>query len=130
MPDCSISELMRCQQALWERHRDTWAPMEPAYARDFLLWLVEELGESIAIIKKKGDKAIMEQAEARAAFLEEMSDVLMYYLDTLLRYGVSAQELSDAFLQKHAKNMGRDYAAEYARKYTASQKETACKSEK
>ena len=113
MADIRISDMMKMQTQLWEKHREKWSPMEAAYGRNFLLWMVEELGESIAIIKKKGDVAIMEDCAVRASFVEEMSDVLMYYTDTLLRYGVTAEELSEAYLSKHGKDMGRDYDGEY-----------------
>ena len=74
-------------------------------------------GRNIAIIKKKGDSAIMREASVREAFVEEMSDVLMYYFDTLLRYGVTPEEISNAYVAKHNKNMGRDYQREYNNKY-------------
>lgn len=45
--------------------------------------------------------------------MEELSDVLMYYFDTLLRYGVTPQEISKAYCAKHSRNMGRDYEKEY-----------------
>ena len=109
---------MEMQTELWKKHQDTWSPMEAEYGRNFILWMIEELGETIAITKKKGDTAIMEESSVRSAFVEEMSDVLMYYIDTLLRYGVSPEELSAAYLDKHAKNMGRNYTAEYLSKYT------------
>ena len=119
MADIKISDMMEMQIELWKKHQDTWSPMEAEYGRDFILWMIEELGETIAIIKKKGDTAIMEERSVRSAFVEEMSDVLMYYIDTLLRYGVSPEELSAAYLDKHAKNMGRNYIAEYLSKYTS-----------
>lgn len=116
--DLSLSDMLSMQTELWELHRDKWSPMEPAYGRNFLLWMVEEMGEVIAIIKKKGDRAIMDVPEVRFAFLEEMSDVLMYYADTLLRYGVTAEELSEAYQKKHCANLGRDYDDQYAKMLT------------
>lgn len=117
MQDIKISDMMDMQMELWEQHKDTWPPMAAESGRDFILWMVEELGESIAIIKKKGDSAIMQEEAVRSAFIEEMSDVLMYYIDTLLRYGVTFEEISDAYIKKHNKNMGRDYQGEYQNKY-------------
>ena len=105
------------QRELYELHRDKWSPLEPKYGRDFVLYMVEELGECIAIIKKKGDTAIAEDETVRKAFCEEMSDVLMYFNDTLLRYGITPKELSRAYTEKHLKNMGRDYSAEYKKLY-------------
>lgn len=110
--DLKISEMMRLQQELFELHKDKWSPIKPEYGRQFFLWMMEEMGEAIAIIKKKGDRAIMEEPIVRAAFCEEMSDVLMYYHDILLRYNITAEEISNAYQQKHDRNMKRDYAAE------------------
>ena len=55
---CTLSELMEMQHALYEKHRHEWLPHAPQSGRSYLLWSVEELGEMIAIIKKKGDSAI------------------------------------------------------------------------
>lgn len=118
MADIKISDMMNMQMNLWEKHKDTWSPMEAEFGRNFILWMMEEMGEGIAVIKKKGDMAIMQETSVRSAFVEEMSDVLMYYFDTLLRYGVTPEEISDAYLAKHNKNMGRDYQGEYQSKYT------------
>ena len=94
---------------LWEIHKDKWSPMEAKYGRNFLLWMIEEMGEVISIIKKKGDNAIMSNKDVRKAFVEEMSDVLMYYNDTLLRYGITPDEISSAYIEKHNRNMERNF---------------------
>lgn len=117
MNDIRISDMMKMQQLLWEKHRDSWSPMEPEYGRHFILYMIEEIGECIAILKKKGDRSVAEDPEVRAHFVEEMSDVLMYFTDTLLRFGVSPEELSEAYIKKHCRNMGRDYDGEYAKLY-------------
>lgn len=111
--DIKISDMMDMQMELWEANRDKWSPMEAKYGRNFLLWMMQEMGEVISIIKKKGDNAIMKNEEVRKAFVEEMSDVLMYYNDTLLRYGITSDEISAAYINKHNKNMKRDYQGEY-----------------
>lgn len=111
--DINFSDMMKMQKELWEVNKEKWSPMEAKYGRNFLLWMVEEMGEVISIIKKKGDNAIMENEEVRKAFVEEMSDVLMYYNDTLLRYGITADEISSAYINKHNKNMNRNYQEEY-----------------
>ncbi|MBQ9988482.1 MAG: DUF550 domain-containing protein [Clostridia bacterium] len=113
MQTLHLSEMMDRQKILFEQNKAKWSPMEPAYGRNFLLWMFEEMGECIAIIKKKGDAEIMADPAVRAAFLEEMSDVLMYFTDTLLRYGVSAQEFSAAYRQKNDANMKRTYYQEF-----------------
>ena len=115
--DHSISQLMQMQQALYKLHEHEWSPMEPEYGRNYILFMIEEIGETIAILKKKGDRAVVEDPEVRSAFLEEMADVLMYYTDTLLRFHVTPEEISQAYHQKHTRNLGRNFAEEYKEKY-------------
>ena len=43
----------------------------------------------------------------RSALVEELADVLMYYNDVLLCYGISADELKQVYTEKFEKNMGR-----------------------
>lgn len=116
--DLSISQMMALQKELYQLHEGEWTPVEPEYGHEFLLYLMEELGEVCGIWKKKGSRAIMENAAVRQAFLEEMADVLMYYHEVLLRYQVTPDEISTAYQRKHDRNMGRDYSAEYEEKYT------------
>ncbi len=111
--DLSVSQMMQLQRELYGLHRDQWVAREPEFGRDHILYMIEEVGEVISILKKKGNGAVMTDPAVRSAFLEEMSDILMYYTDVLLCYQVSAQELSEAYAKKSARNMGRDYAAEY-----------------
>ena len=115
--DLSISQMMQMQKELFEPHKDKWHPMEPEYGKDFILYMVEEIGEAIAVIKKKGSTAIMEDPVVRDAFLSEMADVLMYYHDVLLRYHVSPEEISQAYAKKHGYDMSRDYTKEYKEHY-------------
>ena len=115
--DLSISQMMQLQQALFEPHKDKWHPMEPEYGKDHILYMIEEVGEVIAILKKKGPAAVMEDEAVRKAFLSEMADVLMYYHDVLLRFGVTAEEISKAYAAKHDYDMKRDYLSEYEEKY-------------
>lgn len=115
--DLSISQMMQLQKELFEPHKDKWPPMEPEYGKDFILFMVEEIGEVISIVKKKGSGAIMEEEPVRQAFLSEMADVLMYYHDILLRYHVTPEEISAAFAEKHNFDMNRDYTREYREKY-------------
>ena len=106
---CTLSELMEMQHALYEKHRHEWLPHAPQSGRSYLLWSVEELGEMIAIIKKKGDSAIESNPAVRAHFVEEAADVLMYLMDTLDCYGITGEDLSDAYVAKFARNMKRDW---------------------
>lgn len=115
--DLSISQMMQMQRELFEPHKDKWHPMEPEYGKEFILYMVEEIGEAIAVIKKKGSAAIMEDPQVREAFLAEMADILMYYHDVLLRYHVSPEEISEAYSKKHGYDMARDYTKEYKERY-------------
>ena len=115
--DLSISQMMQLQKELFEPHKDKWPPMEPEYGKDFILYMIEEVGEAIAILKKKGHAAVMEDPAVREAFLSEMADVLMYYHDILLRFHVTPEEISNAYAKKHGIDMARDYDREYKEKY-------------
>lgn len=115
--DLSLSQMMQMQKDLFEPHKDKWSPMEPEYGKDFILYMVEEIGEVISVVKKKGNSAIMEDPAVRQAFLDEMADVLMYYNDVLLRYHVTAEEISEAYARKHDYDMARNYQKEYKELY-------------
>ena len=114
MDDFRVSELLRMQAELQAAHAGDWAAMEPRHGRESLLWTVEEIGEMAALIKKQGDTAIMESPAVRGAFVEELCDVLMYLGDVMLCYSITQGEVAEAFYAKHAKNMKRDYASQYA----------------
>lgn len=103
------------QNALQNRMKDKWTPITPENGHFSLLWMFEEMGELVAIIKKRGGGAIMSDAAVRAAFVAELTDVLMYFTDLMTCFGVSAKELSEAFVAKHEKNMRRDFVAEHAK---------------
>lgn len=117
----TIGQMMQLQKELYAIHEGKWSPMEPEYGRNFILYMVEEIGEVIAILKKKGERAVMDDVVVRAAFLEEMADVLMYYNDTLLRFHVTPEEISQAYQKKHERNMGRDFTKEYKSMYQESE---------
>lgn len=107
--DLSISQMQRLQLELWSKYRNVWSPIEPKYARDSLLWMIEEIGEVIAIIKKRGDDSIVNDENVHKIFIEEMCDVLMFFNDVLLRYGITEEEFSKIYIEKHNKNMDRDF---------------------
>ena len=115
--DMTMEEMMQMQRDLYALHEGEWSPMEPQFGKDSLLYMIEEVGEVIAIIKKKGGEAILSENTVRQAFLEEMADVLMYYNDVLLRHHVTADEITDAYCRKHARNMGRNYRKQYEEMY-------------
>ncbi len=115
--DLTISQMMQMQQELFAVHKDNWSPREPEYGKDHILYMIEEIGEAIAILKKKGSRAVMSDPGVRAAFLQEMSDVLMYYTDILLCCHITPEEMAKAYQHKHTRNMERDYIREYEELY-------------
>ena len=104
MDDFAIKEMLAMQQALQEKYKDKWETICPEAGKHKLLWM---LGEVIDIIKKNGDEKAVEDAAVRQHLVEEMADVLMYYNDVLLCYGISEQELKEAYTAKFEKNMTR-----------------------
>lgn len=117
MNNLNFSAMLKMQKELYGLHKDEWSPIEPEYGKDFFLWMIEEIGECISIIKKKGCNSVSENPNVRKLFCEEMSDVLMYYNDILLRFGITAEEISDAYIKKHNKNMKRNFSEEYKSKF-------------
>jgi len=107
MGDFGINEMLEMQKALQERYRDQWKPIGPERGKDQLLWMIGEIGEVIDIIKKNGAEAASQSAELRKQLVEELADVLMYYNDVLLCYGISAEELKRSYIAKFEKNMAR-----------------------
>jgi len=102
-----FSEMQELQARLQEKYRDIWEPVSPETGKNKLLWLMIELGEAADIIKKDGARSIMDDGAVRARFVEELADVMMYYNDVMLCFGISAEELREAYREKHQKNMQR-----------------------
>ena len=107
MSDFTINEMLSMQQALQEKYKDKWEMISPEAGKHKLLWMLGEVGEVSDIIKKNGDQKAVENPEVRQHLVEEMADVLMYYNDVLLCYGISEQELKDAYKTKFETNMTR-----------------------
>lgn len=103
----SISEMIEMQNKLQEKYKDKWSKIEPSTGKEKLLWMIGEVGEVIDIIKKNGSKKIMEDEEIRNHFIEEMTDVLMYYNDILNCYGITEKDLKNTYTRKFNINMNR-----------------------
>lgn len=116
--DLTISELKNMQYNLYEINKDKWNDMNPKAAKNHLLYMVEEMGECISIIKKKGIDSIMQEGQVRDRFTEEISDVLMYYIEVLNRLNISEKELSKAYINKYEINTKRNYEEENKKKYS------------
>ena len=107
MDDFGMNEMLEMQRALQEQYKNKWKPINPERGKDQLLWMIGEIGEVIDIIKKHGGDAASQDKELRSHLIEEMVDVLMYYNDVLLCYGISAEELKQSYISKFEKNMKR-----------------------
>ena len=107
MSDFTIKDMLTMQRTLQEKYKDKWETICPEAGKHKLLWLLGEVGEVIEIIKKNGDQKAVEDLDLRQHLIEEMADVLMYYNDVLLCYGISEQELKEAYIAKFEKNMTR-----------------------
>lgn len=107
MEDFSINEMLEMQQSLQEKYKDKWKPISPERGKDQLLWMIGEIGEVIDVIKKHGAEAACQEEGLRPQLVEELADVLMYYNDILLCYGITADELKQSYVNKFTKNMDR-----------------------
>ncbi len=106
--DGSISQFLKMQHDLavekgWMEDRT------PEKAPLSILWSIDELGEAIAIIKKKGAYGIMNNESVRGHFVEELSDTFMYLFDMMESYGITADEFTRAYIKKYEHNMGRSW---------------------
>ena len=79
--------------------------------------MIEEMGECISIIKKKGIESIMQDKEVRERFLEEITDVQNYYVEVLDRLSITPEEFSETYIKKHEYNMNRNYIKDNSKKY-------------
>lgn len=107
MTDFGLFEMQEIQKQLQEKYKEKWGGLSPEIAREQLLWMLIEVGEVADIIKKSGDNEIIHNEGVRNHFVEEMCDVLMYFNDVMLCYGISPEELKKVYLEKHRRNMER-----------------------
>ena len=122
-PVIDFADMQQMQKNLQELHKGEWNPLTPLQARNQMLWLVDELGEAIAIIKKKGEQGIMEDENVRENFCAEIADVLMYLNDVLICYDITPEEISEAYVKKHEYNMKRNYVKQNEKLYNEYQKD-------
>ena len=107
MSDFSISEMREMQKQLHDKYKDKWEPICPETGKNKLLWMIGEIGEVIDIVKKHGEEKASTDVALRKELIEEMADVLMYYNDVMLCYGISEEELKQSYVEKFKTNMKR-----------------------
>ncbi len=116
--DLTISDMQELQRELQKAFEDKWGKQKPEDAKSHLLYMIEEMGECISIIKKKGIKSILEDKDIRNHFLEEITDVQNYYIEVLNCLKITPEEFSNAYIEKHEHNMKRNYEKEIMKKNT------------
>lgn len=106
--DGKISQFLKMQHdlAVEKGWIDGRTPENAPYS---ILWSIDELGEAIAIIKKKGADGIMNNESVREHFVEEISDTFMYLFDMMECYGITSEEFTSAYVKKYERNMGRSW---------------------
>ena len=107
MADFSIHEMQEMQKALQDKYKHKWEPICPQTGQNKLLWMIGEIGEVIDIVKKHGGEKACSDEALREHLIEEMADVLMYYNDVMLCYGISPEELKQVYEEKFERNMKR-----------------------
>lgn len=107
MNDFGINEMQEMQRTLQEKYKDKWEGISPEIGQNKLLWMIGEIGEVIDIVKQNGGRKASTDEALRKDLVEELADVLMYYNDVLLCYGISAEELKQSYTKKFEKNMKR-----------------------
>lgn len=107
MASFGFAEMQNIQRELQEKYFDQWGGLSPERGREWILWMMGEVGEVIDVLKKNGEDKIMEDPEVRRHFIEELCDVMMYFNDLMICYGITPEELEQVYLEKHRKNMSR-----------------------
>lgn len=103
----TINEMMEMQKTLQDKYKDQWEGICPSVGKNKLLWMIGEVGEVIDLVKKNSDETVVFDHEIRKQLVEEMADVLMYYNDVLLCYGITEEELKRSYTEKFKRNMTR-----------------------
>ena len=111
MNDFGLNEMQEMQKKLQDKYKNKWEQISPETGKNKLLWMIGEIGEVIDIVKKHGGSEASADVELRKDLVEEMADVLMFYNDVMLCYGISVEELKQAYTAKFEKNMTRWYSA-------------------
>ena len=107
MQQFTMGEMQEMQKALQEKYKHKWEPICPEIGQNKLLWMIGEIGEVIDIVKKNGGEVACTDETIRHDLVEEMADVLMYFNDIMLCYGITEEEMKKAYVEKFERNMTR-----------------------
>ena len=107
MAELTVNEMLEMQRQLQDKYKDKWEPICPEVGQNKLLWMIGEIGEVIDIVKKNGGDKASTDENIRKDLIEEMADVLMYFNDIMLCYGITEEEMKKAYVEKFERNMTR-----------------------
>ncbi len=99
--------MLEMQRILQDKYKDKWEAISPETGKNKMLWMIGKIGEVIDIVKQNGGTKASTEPDLRKDLVEELADVLMYFNDILLCYGISAEELKRSYTNKFEKNMKR-----------------------
>ncbi len=99
--------MLEMQRILQDKYKDKWEAISPETGKNKMLWMIGKIGEVIDIVKQNGGTKASTEPDLRKDLVEELADVLMYFNDILLCYGISAEELKQSYTNKFEKNMKR-----------------------
>jgi NTP pyrophosphatase (non-canonical NTP hydrolase) len=103
----TIREMLARQVELQEKYREKWGGLSPAVSVEQMLWAYGEMAEAADLLKKKGVEAVSADPALRRHFMEELGDAMMYLMDVLLCFDMTAEEFSEIYREKCARNLGR-----------------------
>lgn len=106
-----MAEMLEIQRRLHDAHPE-WGGLTTEQGVRQLLWMVGEIGEVIDVVKKAPEERYMSPGKVREHFVEEFCDVLMYFVDALICYGVTAEEFSAEYRKKADYDLIRDYVSQ------------------
>lgn len=105
----TIQEMLDLQNRLYdkcgEKHR--WLTYTPDNAQLHWLYMLGEAGEVIDVLRKNSYESLLPPSPLRDHLVEEMADTLMFFVDTMACMNVTADELAQAYREKHERNIKR-----------------------
>ena len=107
--DVMIQEMLDLQNRLYDKcgKQNQWLTYTPDNAQLHWLYMLGEAGEVIDALKKNSLETLLQPGPARDHMIEEMADTLMFFVDTMACMNVTADELSQAYREKHERNVKR-----------------------
>ena len=102
-----MNDMLNMQRTLQARYAGWWEPVDPEHGKNKMLWMLAEMGEAIQVVKKHSVSEIMESGCTRHDFVEELADVMMFFNDIMLCYGITPEEFENVYRAKHERNMTR-----------------------